>query len=212
MPKHSLLWTSLCAVWLGGVVAGLGWLANYSNRPGTAAAVAQSWPAESRVARDPGRATLLMLLHPRCSCSKASVGELAEIAARCEVAPRIVVLFVKPAGVAGDWEKSELWRDAAAIRDATLQVDDGGAEARRFGATTSGHSFLYARDGRLLFSGGVTSSRGHAGENAGCAALLALLHGEEPATAATPVFGCDLFDPASPEEHDATPCDCHDPR
>jgi len=212
MKISARLWTGSCLLWLGGVVGGLAWLADYSNRPGSAATAPATWPAESRVARDPDRPTLLMVVHPRCSCSKASVGELAEIAARCDGAARIVVLFAQPAGVTDDCEKSELWRDAARIRGATLQVDDGGVEARRFGATTSGHAFLWTSDGRLLFSGGVTSSRGHPGESAGRAALLALLRHETPATTATPVFGCDLFDPAPREDPDATHCDRHDPR
>lgn len=212
MTQRASLWTGLSLLWLGGVVWGLGWLADYSNRPGSAATAPATWPVESRVAHDATRPTLLMLLHPRCACSRASVGELAEIAARGAGAAQIVVLFVRPPDVTDDWEKSELWSEAARIRDATLWVDDGGAEARRFGATTSGHALLFASDGHLLFSGGVTSSRGHPGESPGRAALLALLQGESAATTATPVFGCDLFDPAPSEDHDATHCDCHDPR
>ena len=54
--------------------------------------------------------------------------------------------------------------------------DDDGAEARRFGAETSGQTLLYDEHGALLFSGGITGARGHAGDNAGRASLVALLN------------------------------------
>ncbi len=49
------------------------------------------------------------------------------------------------------------------------------------------------RSGTLLFSGGITGARGHAGDNAGRAAIVALLNQLNPATTATNVFGCSLF-------------------
>jgi hypothetical protein len=45
----------------------------------------------------------------------------------------------------------------------------------------------------LIFSGGITASRGHAGENAGVLALVALLTHGRPERRATSVFGCPLF-------------------
>ncbi len=54
--------------------------------------------------------------------------------------------------------------------------DDDGAEAKRFGAETSGQTLLYDERGTLAFSGGITGSRGHAGDNAGRASLLALIN------------------------------------
>jgi hypothetical protein len=52
---------------------------------------------------------------------------------------------------------------------------------------------LYDVNGRLLFSGGITGSRGHAGDNAGRTAILALLHREASGRNDTFVFGCSLF-------------------
>ena len=53
------------------------------------------------------------------------------------------------------------------------------ARRQRFGAETSGQTLLYDRDGRLLFSGGTTGSRGHDGDNAGFAS-----HPDAPRSAA----------------------------
>jgi hypothetical protein len=187
------LWTALGLLWLSAVVTGLAFLAAYSNGAGAAARAPVAWPADSRIVRDPSRPTLVMLAHPRCSCTRASVGELAELMARAQQRPRTYVVFIKPGGVGGEWEKTDLWRSAERIPDVTVLRDDDGLEALRFGAETSGQTFLYDTAGRLLFSGGATGSRGHPGDNAGRASLLALLNREGRRLSATPVFGCPLF-------------------
>lgn len=92
------------------------------------------------------------------------------------------------------WERTGLWSSAAAISGVMVRADIDGEAARRFGAATSGQALLYAIDGRLLFSGGITESRGHEGDNAGRSAIAALVLGAKTATpAASPVYGCPLF-------------------
>ena len=86
-----------------------------------------------------------------------------------------------------------IWHSAAAIPNVTVVRDDDGLEARRFGAATSGQSLLYDVNGRLLFSGGITGSRGHSGDNAGRTAMLALLQHAPPGRDSAFVFGCSLF-------------------
>jgi hypothetical protein len=71
--------------------------------------------------------------------------------------------------------------------------DESGREAQRFGGETSGQTFLYDRNGILLFSGGTTGARGHRGDNAGRASLLALLDHQSRYASRTSVFGCSLF-------------------
>jgi hypothetical protein len=195
--RRRALWTLLGVLWAGAVSAGLVSLAAYDNRPGAAAAPPSRWPADSRLVRAADRPTLVMLAHPRCSCTRASVGELAELVARAPWRSKVYVVFVKPGRVAAspDWERTDLWRQATAIPGVTVTRDDDGHEASLFRAETSGQTFLYAPDGALLFTGGTTGARGHAGDNAGRAALLALLRREAPGQRATPVFGCSLFAP-----------------
>lgn len=190
-----LFWIACGTLWLGGVVTGLAFLAGYDNRPGTAASSQARWPADSRITLDSTRPTLVMLAHPRCTCTRASVAELAELMARAQEQPRAYVVFLKPGGFPGEWERTDLWRSASRIPGVTVLRDDEGVEARRFGAETSGSTFLYDPSGRLLFSGGTTGSRGHTGDNAGRATLLALLNHEEAHRTGTPVFGCPLFSP-----------------
>jgi hypothetical protein len=205
MPKETIavatrtraVWALLGVFWVAAVTVGLASLAVYDNRPGESAKAPTRWPAESRLTLDPDRPTLVMLAHPRCTCTQASLAELAELMARAPGRARVYVVFVKPGRAVGGpaWERTDLWQRAAGIDGATVVRDDEGLEAARFRAETSGQTFLYGPDGALLFAGGTTGARGHAGDNAGRATLLALLRREPPSGRSTPVFGCALFAP-----------------
>jgi hypothetical protein len=107
------------------------------------------------------------------------------------------VLFLKPAGFSEDWEKTDLWRSAASIPGVTAMIDDQGAEADRFHAATSGQTLLYDAAGILQFSGGITGSRGHSGDNPGQTAIVSLVNSGAAERTETSVFGCPLFDPNS---------------
>ena len=193
-PTKRILATSLFAItWIAAVAFGLGVLFQYENTPGRVGAVSPEWP-ETQIERATDRPTLVMLAHPHCPCTAASVGELAQIMARLQGRVAAYVLFVKPKGAGRDWEDTNLRRDAEAIPGVKVVLDPDGVEARRFGAETSGHTLLFGTDGRLLFSGGITASRGHAGDNTGEGAIIALLNHQTPARAQTLVFGCALAD------------------
>jgi hypothetical protein len=71
-------------------------------------------------------------------------------------------------------------------------ADPDGREARRLGVMTSGHVLLYDRAGRLLFTGGITGSRGHEGDNVGCESVIRLLRGEGGARHRNDIFGCSV--------------------
>jgi hypothetical protein len=137
-----------------------------------------------------------MFLHPQCPCSKASLNELAEIVAREPNKANVEIVFVNPKGAGPDWARTSLREQAATLPSVRL-IDDDGTLAQRLGAETSGYVVLYDVDGRLLFSGGITRSRGHEGDNSGRQAICALLQGTAQAdvTAKTPVYGCPLFTP-----------------
>ena len=57
----------------------------------------------------------------------------------------------------------------------------------------AGYPVLFAQDGALIYSGGATGSRGHAGDNAGRQTILALLNHERTDRDRASVFGCPLF-------------------
>jgi hypothetical protein len=185
------------ALWLLMVTIGLAGLWSYANTPGMAAKPPGVWPAESQIQQAQDKATLIMLAHPHCPCTRASIGELALLMTHSQGRLAAYVLFLKPEGFSEEWEMTDLRQSAASIPGVKVIVDDDGVEARRFHATTSGHTNLYDVDGRLLFSGGITGARGHSGDNAGRSAIESLLNARATAQSETPVFGCPLFDEKS---------------
>jgi hypothetical protein len=182
------------AAWLGAVGYGFFNLIRYENAPGDAATPLPRWPSQSAIHRNSSRASLVMVVHPQCGCTRASIGELALIMTRAQGLADAYVLFFKPSGFSEDWAKTDLWTAAAIIPGVHLRMDDLGSEARLFHASTSGTVLLYDRDGQLLFNGGITPSRGHSGDNAGRSAIVALLTGGKPQRTRTFVFGCSLLD------------------
>lgn len=187
----------LIALWLASVVAGLGILLSYKQTEGAAAVAPRTWPQGSTIELEDERATLVMLLHPRCPCSKASIEELAKLMTRTRGLFAAHAIFALPENAGEDWSKSELARRAEEIDGLTVHFDPGGVEARRFGAFVSGQTELYARDGALLFSGGLTPSRGHMGDNKGSAEIERLVGSKEKhaGVETSKVFGCELKDP-----------------
>jgi hypothetical protein len=186
----------LAVVWLILVIVGLSFFLRYENKPALAAAAPEQWPADSLVRLDSERPTLVMLAHPYCPCTRASIGELSLLMAHCQGRVKAVVLFLKPEGTSANWEKTDLWQSAASIPGVEVVSDPNGNEARQFHVATSGQTMLYDRLGRLLFKGGITASRGHSGDNAGRSAIVALVNQEIPDQTITAVFGCPLFNPA----------------
>ena len=193
LPFRKLILYGIALVWFATAGTGLWALMAYENRPGASATAPQRWPVESRLARAVDRPTLVLLAHPQCPCTRASLAELAEILARTGNRPKTYVLFLRPAGFAEGWEKSDLWQSAARLPGVTLVRDDEGREARRFGAATSGQTLLYNAGGALVFSGGITGARGQMGANAGQMALINLLDRGHADRRGTSVFGCPLF-------------------
>ncbi len=192
-PNRSWILGALVMLWLACAVGGLFVVWAYENGPGTPATAESEWPAHTSFERATNRPTLVLLAHPQCTCTRATLGELAEALARAKSLPKTYVVFLKPSSMPDGWEKTDLWKTAAALPDATVVRDDDGREAERFGAATSGQTMLYDARGSLLFSGGITGARAHAGDNAGRASIVAFLNRQPGAHASTNVFGCSLF-------------------
>jgi hypothetical protein len=179
----------IVGVWLLIGCAGLVVMLHHEKLAGVSGNPPREWPLQSAI---PHRGlTLVMFVHPRCPCTRASIGELAQVMARFRGKVTAQVLFVQPAGEGLDWVKGGLWRLAEAIPGVTVHADSNGVEARRFNAITSGQTMLYGENG-LLFTGGITAGRGHAGDNPGRDAITALADGQIAGGARTAVYGCGL--------------------
>jgi hypothetical protein len=178
------------------LATGMGFLALYTYKatPGLSGQPVEYWPDGSRIALAGDRPTLVMAVHPRCPCTRASAVELARILARCEGRVVVYVLIFTPEHADQTWGQTDWSPRFAMITGVQPIHDPGGREAARFGAQTSGHVALYAPDGRLLFHGGITGARGHEGSNRGQEAVLALIGGGSVGSTKTPVFGCPVFE------------------
>jgi hypothetical protein len=174
----------LTAFWAILVTGGFLAVARYESAPGEAASAPAAWPAGTRLAPPRGW-TMVVFTHPQCPCTPATLHEIDRLRAR--LGDRFDLRVVLAGG------DGPVRAAAARIPGVALVDDPGGAEAARFGATTSGHVFLFDGDGRLRFHGGVTPARGHEGDSAGADAVVSLVLGGEGAATA-PVFGCPLFD------------------
>jgi hypothetical protein len=190
------LFAFLIVVWLSAVACGMALVWSYNHRPGESAAAPARWPTDSRVPRANGY-TLVMLAHPKCPCTRATVEELSKLMAHTQGRLNAFVLFVKPRSVSNDWDHTDLWQSASAIPGVTVLNDDDGIEATWFDAHVSGQVMVYDREGKLVFQGGITESRGQIGDNAGRSAIEALVNRGVSDRDRTVVFGCPLFDPDS---------------
>jgi hypothetical protein len=173
-------------------MTGLAFIAHYDYAAGAAGVTPTQWPATSRIPRNPRDYTLVMFAHPRCPCTRASLGELEKLIARCPEDLTAWVVFFEPTGADDAWNHTDQWNTARNIPNVQVMSDRGGAEAELFHAMTSGHVMLYSPAGELVFSGGMTNARGHAGDNDGRSAIEAILNHAAPATRETPVYGCPI--------------------
>ena len=195
--RKALVLTALIGVvWAGSIGAGLRYMLYYEHTAGSSGAVPSAWPANSTLSRSADRETLLVFAHPRCPCTRATMSELAEVMAHTQGKLNATVVFFAPPEAGHDWYDTDLHRKAAAIPGVTVVADHDAIEAKRFGVETSGHTMLFAVDGRLLFQGGITGSRGHEGDNAGENAIVAIVNGHSAPQDKTLVFGCSLTEHA----------------
>lgn len=171
---------------------------DYENASGSAGTAPGLLFSGTQIPLDHNRDTLIMFAHPRCPCTRASLAELNRLLAQSNGRIAAHVFFFRPPGYPVDWTRTDLWRSAAAIPGVTVQDDVDDALARKFGAETSGYVLLYDTKGKLLFRGGITGSRGHAGDNIGETAIISLAMGQSTTVTQTPVYGCSLMNECQP--------------
>ena len=179
--------------WAIAVSTGVLVLAHYSNKPGKAAIAPEMWPAGSALKLDTDKPSLLVLLHPQCSCSRATLRELERMTRVIGDGVTTRLLFYESSNMDSTWVFGDLWEMAEAIPYVELIRDRDGQLTKDFGTFTSGQTLLYATSGELLFKGGITAARGHEGDNAGKQALVALIKEHKSLRDDSPVFGCSIL-------------------
>ena len=194
MLKHKQI--ILVSVWVLAVGFGLHALLSYKGKAGNPGQPPLTWPSNTLVSSPLHKPLLVMFAHPRCPCTKASLGELEQLVARAQNQFDATIAFYTPRGGSKAWSSTALVGEARSIPGVRINFDTNGNLAKLFGIETSGHTLFYGANGKLLFSGGITASRGHLGDNTGFAAVQRIItnHSSPLARTNTPVFGCELFE------------------
>jgi hypothetical protein len=168
LGKSSILGV-VVLLWLLLVLSGAHALLRYESTPGAPGTPPLLWPTHAGIVRPAGKFTLVMLSHPDCPCTQASLAELEHVIARTQGHLVGFIVFSKPESSRSEIESSDLWHQAARIPGITPVDDQRGTASQKFHGYVSGQTMLYDPAGRLIFSGGITSGRGHQGDDPGVA-------------------------------------------
>ena len=178
--------------WFCAMAVAFGALARYKATPSDGGAIPQTWPAHTALLSRPAdRPTLVLFAHPKCPCTRASLSELRAVVSERGDRVETIVVFYVPKG-SRDWTSSDIHRNAESIAGVRVVDDLDGSITRAFGAITSGHVALYDTSGSLRYEGGITGSRGHAGDNEGRRNLIDAIDRRDAPR--WPVFGCPMKD------------------
>lgn len=185
------------AAWLLLVLGGLTLLWRYSYKEQPSGEKYVSFPPTSKLCRATDTPTLVTFVHPMCPCSRATLEQLGTVARSSPTQLSILAVMLQPLN-GPRWANSENQTLARQLPNVSVVDDPGGAEAALFSSQISGTCLLFDPEGRLKFSGGVTQSRGHSGDNPGSRGLHQALrnvsnHCVDAAPVSYPVYGCSLF-------------------
>lgn len=178
-------------VWLALISFGLQQRYLHATTPAVSEPAPKVFPAASRLPLAPDKSTLFMFVHPECPCTRASLHELSDLLVE-QPAKFSAVLVVASALSGEPWDSTPSGAIAHDIPGLGVFDDRDGAEAMRFRVHASSQVVLYDARGRLQFSGGITGSRGHVGENVGLQTVKQLIEHSKTSAHEHAVFGCPL--------------------
>jgi hypothetical protein len=179
-------------LWAVAVASGMGLVWRHAATPGASGSPPTGWPEKTRLHFQPGHWHVIVVCHPYCPCTGATLEELARVMVHAPANTQVQVVISRPGSLVVDWSALKLRVLAERLPHAAVVIDEEGGEPAVWGVQTSGHVLVYTPDGQLHFSGGITASRGHEGGNGGADAVRGLLNGQISKPVSTPVFGCPL--------------------
>lgn len=185
----------LVGVWLSCVGTGFLMLFLYQFTPGPVTTVPSHWPEAANIEIKSEAFNLVVLIHPQCSCTLATLEELDKVLRNSPQNYHCHFLVFDPHHKPTTWQNTYQETLLRQFSNATVTYDLEGLEAKKFGLIVSGHVLLFDREGHNCFSGGITGSRGHVGTNAGAELLATTLETEKSKRGPYlfPTFGCSIF-------------------
>lgn len=190
--RSKLLLALLIPTWVGIIVHCQAWLLGYGLAPGEVHRPASIIHKDGKLASGrESRPRLILALHPRCPCSRATLSELEKILSERPGVGEVTILMYKPALESDEWMSGSIWERCRAI-ECRIVVDTDGRIAGSLGCQTSGSVVVYDAEGRLRYYGGITAGRGHEGDNPGARAVKDIFAGLQVEAESMPVFGCRI--------------------
>ncbi len=190
--RHAPLTIILLLIWGLIVLVGFGSLVVYSQTPGAQSVEVSPVKLDSRPYQTLKQWQLVVGIHPKCSCSLATVSELRRLLASAGNDVRCTVYVYAPRQETLQWSDTPLVRTARKIPEVDLVLDPDGETMAQFGILTSGDVVLDDATGTTRFHGGITVARGHEGLNLGSDSILAVINGSIPPASTTHVYGCRI--------------------
>lgn len=179
-------------IWLFIVLMGFSFMERYVHRAGKAGPSPESWPSQSRIPFSVGRPMFVLFVHPLCACSVATFGELERLMVNFRGRIDVRIVFSGPLTDEATLAQSSVWQKSRQLKGADVFVDRDEREAKLFGAMTSGQTYLFDSNGKRVFAGGITPSRGHQGDSEGRLAILHWLETNHILLATSKSYGCSL--------------------
>ena len=122
-------WWAVIVGWMLAWPAVWMWTVRYefTTDPPAAAFSQRHWPQQTSLELDPSRPTLVLFLHPKCPCTRASLRELERILTgtglKPEQQPRVLVVASRPADAADDWHDTDILQKAIKLPYSRLILD-----------------------------------------------------------------------------------------
>lgn len=170
-------------------------LADYEGRPGPEVQIPNSIsPAKLNcgLSNSSESPTVLFFYHPKCPCTFATARCLQRLSVKFSADVQIVAFAYRPAQESDSWIESRTTRLLKSIAGTQVLVDPDGKTTKDFGVVTSGHFLIYGADRNLVFSGGITPSRGHEGDSRASSQFIHSVNRYSREFTSWPVFGCSI--------------------
>lgn len=190
---------ALIAVWCVVVAGGFMVLTSYGY---AAASLTPTPRAPMAIGETVDGWTLRVYAHPHCPCTRATIREIDRAMTTLRDALHVQVVVYLPDGKPEAWADGDIVSALNRIPNTTIVFDRGGQITRDFGAAASGHVALISPGNTVVFSGGVTASRGHEGASVGTRAIRSWVRSGDGAASA-PVFGCAILGPDDIQKSDS---------
>jgi len=164
----------------------------FSTTPGDHTVV-QSWILQDKLPLKHQLASLVVLIHPKCSCSTATLKEVERLKIGLKDKLDVKLVFISYGDKSKNWYQGPVWDLAVSMKkNVSIVLDNDGQILKTLGTKTSGTAYLVGPDLKVVFQGGLTPIRGHEGATSGQAFIASWVKGNTKSSLIQKIFGCGV--------------------